>query len=483
MRDGEQLSLRGQFIVRLVAAAALSFALVSSALAAQAAMPLTRPAHPGSGLFSTPEAIPNAIALDGDIGEGAAEAYLAALRRRSGADTLIVNSDGGRVWEALQIARYVHLGKLHTLIPSGRACYSACAYIFLAGTTRTIEAGGRLGVHQIYGNSDPSETQVTLAYVFDALRDFGVADGVISTMLRTAPGDMHEFTADEIVEFGLTTRAANSAAAAVATIDAANTEGGQSLLLEASDDGKTGAVPFSGSVEWSGRTDEKGMATLVGKAWIPARNLSLDLLIRKNRDRSLPASHVIELRFKVGDSFTGGSIAGLPGVLLKNEELVQGTPLIGASARVVRNSFVFALSASPEDIASNRNLLTSRKYIDLALIYATGKRAIITLEKDNPAATLLKEIFTERDQGTSAGASNVGKSARVGDPLGAFNFPTTDGKLDTNAANKALELIPLALHRRCSREDRRATPILSLLEAMVSLRSRSFRGHQRACSD
>ena len=192
---------------------------------------------------------------------------------------------------------------------------------------------------------------------------------------------------------GATTPAADSAESAVASIDPANVAGSQSLLLEAADSGTTGAVPFSGTVEWSSGTDERGLPTLIGKANIPARNLAVDVLIRKNSDPSLPASHLMEINFRVSDSFIGGSIAGLPGVLLKNEELVQGTPLVGASARVVGNSFLFALSASPEDINANTGLLTSRKWMDLALIYATGKRAIITLEKDAEAEKLFESVI------------------------------------------------------------------------------------------
>ena len=184
----------------------------------------------------------------------------------------------------------------------------------------------------------------------------------------------------------------NSAQAAVAAIDPATAAGSQSLLLEAQANGKTGAIPFSGTVEWSKGTDEMGLPTLVGKANIPARNLGVDVLIRKNSDPSLPASHLMEINFRVNESFVGGSIAQLPGVLLKNEELVQGTPLIGASARVVGNSFLFALSASPEDITTNTGLLTSRKWIDLALVYASGQRAIVTLEKDDKAEALFNEV-------------------------------------------------------------------------------------------
>jgi hypothetical protein len=189
-----------------------------------------------------------------------------------------------------------------------------------------------------------------------------------------------------------TAAAASSAEQAVAAVDPGNLAGSQSLLLEASDSGTTGAVPFSGTVEWTQGTDEMGLPTLIGKANIPARNLAVDVLIRKNSDASLPASHLMEVNFRVTDSFIGGSIAGLPGVLLKNEELVQGTPLVGASARVVGNSFLFALSAAPSDVTANSNLLTSRKWMDLALIYATGKRAIITLEKDAAAETMFSEV-------------------------------------------------------------------------------------------
>jgi hypothetical protein len=196
--------------------------------------------------------------------------------------------------------------------------------------------------------------------------------------------------------------AATDATQAAASVDPASLAGSQSLLLEASDSGTTGAVPFSGTVEWSKGTDEMGLPTLIGKANIPARNLAVDVLIRKNSDASLPASHLMEVNFRVTDSFIGGSIAGLPGVLLKNEELVQGTPLVGASARVVGNSFLFALSASPADITANSSLLISRKWMDLALIYATGKRAIITLEKDAAAETMFTEVVGEWTKSVAA---------------------------------------------------------------------------------
>lgn len=178
-----------------------------------------------------------------------------------------------------------------------------------------------------------------------------------------------------------------------ASVDPAVLAGSQSLLLEASADGRTGAVPFSGTIEWTKGEDELGLPTIVGNASIPARNLGVQITIRKNSDPSLPASHLMEVNFDVNDTFIGGTIANLPGVLLKDEELVPGTPLVGASARVVGNSFLFALSASADDLATNTDLLERRKWMDLAVVYGTGRNAIITLEKDEAAQGMFNDVF------------------------------------------------------------------------------------------
>ena len=120
----------------------------------------------------------------------------------------------------------------------------------------------------------------------------------------------------------------------------------------------------------------------------------MDITIRKNSDPSLPASHLMEVDFKVSDTFIGGNISTLPGVLLKDEELVPGTALVGASARVVGNSFLFALSATPADATTNEDLLENRRWMDLAVVYGTGRNAIITLEKDEAAQALFEKVFT-----------------------------------------------------------------------------------------
>ncbi|WP_027834940.1 hypothetical protein [Maritalea myrionectae] len=171
--------------------------------------------------------------------------------------------------------------------------------------------------------------------------------------------------------------------------------GAQSLLIEEQTSGSGGAVPFSGQTEWSREVDELGLPTIRAVASIPARNLSVDVLIRKNSDEALPASHLIEVNFSVTDSFLGGSIASLPGVLMKNQELAQGTTLVGASVRIVDNSFLFAMSGAENDVARNIELLGQNGWLDLPLIYSTGRKAILTLEKGARGTELFEEVLAE----------------------------------------------------------------------------------------
>ena len=55
--------------------------------------------------------------------------------------------------------------------------------------------------------------------------------------------------------------------------------------------------------------------------------------------------------------------------------------------------FLFALSAADPDMRTNMPLLENNKWIDLAIIYGTGRQAIITLEKDAAAQAMFDEVL------------------------------------------------------------------------------------------
>lgn len=177
------------------------------------------------------------------------------------------------------------------------------------------------------------------------------------------------------------------------TSEAVAEVGSRSLLIEEQLTGTGGAVPFSGSTEWSRDVDELGAPVIKARVSIPARNLAVDVLFRKNGDAALPASHLVEVNFSVTESFLGGGIASLPGILLKDQELAQGNPLVGASARIFDNSFLFALSAAEADLAKNLDLIAARGWIDLPVVYSTGRKAIVTLEKGKEGGAIFEAVL------------------------------------------------------------------------------------------
>lgn len=154
------------------------------------------------GAFVLPEDQPEVILLNADITETTSDDFDRALAARPGARIIALNSPGGSVDSALKMAYEVHKRGLTTYVPKDMGCYSACAYMFLAGSDRQAE--GELGVHQISSEvADLVLTQTTLGDLLDALTTFGVHQQVISHMLRTPPDDMYVFTTAELTDYGI----------------------------------------------------------------------------------------------------------------------------------------------------------------------------------------------------------------------------------------------------------------------------------------
>lgn len=154
------------------------------------------------GAFTLPPGEPDVIVLNGEITHSLASDFNRAIAARPKARIVALNSPGGYVDNALQVARLIRERGMSTVVGKGMGCYSACAYILFAGPTRWVE--GELGVHQISAEvADLVMTQTTLGDVLDALDTYGVKQTVISVMLKTPPEDMYIFSAREIVDLGI----------------------------------------------------------------------------------------------------------------------------------------------------------------------------------------------------------------------------------------------------------------------------------------
>jgi peptidoglycan hydrolase-like protein with peptidoglycan-binding domain len=154
------------------------------------------------GVFTLPANEPDVIMLNGEVTHTLAADFRRAIAARPDAKIIFLNSPGGYVDNALQVAHEVHNRGMTTVVSTGMGCYSACAYIFFAGPHRFVE--GELGVHQISAEvADLVLAQSTLGDVLDALAEFGVRQTIISVMLKTPPEDMYVFTVREIGDLGI----------------------------------------------------------------------------------------------------------------------------------------------------------------------------------------------------------------------------------------------------------------------------------------
>src|SRR5271169_1518354 len=115
---------------------------------------------------------------------------------------------------------------------------------------------------------------------------------------------------------------------------------------------------------------------------IPERQLGMNWSLRRNTDKSMPASHTIEIIFRLPPNAPGGGVAQAPGVVMKSKEDAQGMPLAGASATVTNGFFIFALAAI--SAPQNLQLLKEREWFDVPFAYGNGTRAVISFEKGEP---------------------------------------------------------------------------------------------------
>src|SRR5262245_40429855 len=67
-------------------------------------------------------------------------------------------SYGGRAEPALQIGDWIRKRGMATFVPGDRACASACALIWLAGTPRTVGDTPQIGFHAVYDPKTMRET-------------------------------------------------------------------------------------------------------------------------------------------------------------------------------------------------------------------------------------------------------------------------------------------------------------------------------------
>jgi hypothetical protein len=126
---------------------------------------------------------------------------------------------------------------------------------------------------------------------------------------------------------------------------------------------------------------------------VPERKLVMTWSLHRNVDKTLPASHTVEIVFKLPADFSAGGISNVPGILMKQAEQTRGVPLSGLAVKVTNGFFLIGLSSVEADKVRNLQLLKDGAWFDIPVVYNNNRRAILAMEKGTPGERAFAEAF------------------------------------------------------------------------------------------
>lgn len=149
--------------------------------------------------------------LEGAIGDGDAARLISLIDAADPAiETLILQSPGGSVADALALGRHIRAAGIATQMLAGEYCYSACPYVLAAGATRDIDPDAYIGVHQHYFGEKTflpaafavEDIQRGQGEVMTYLDQMGIDPLLMQHALSTPPDEIYVLLPEELELYG-----------------------------------------------------------------------------------------------------------------------------------------------------------------------------------------------------------------------------------------------------------------------------------------
>jgi hypothetical protein len=158
------------------------------------------------------------LMASGTITAGASQSFAAEFKRHSEyIRTVVLNSSGGSVADALAMGRLIREKRLATEIEAGKYCVSSCPLVFAGGVDRRAGDKATIGVHQMTAMrsaaNGPPPDEMSVAQDISArcqryLGDMGVSLQVWVHAMETPHDRLFVFKTDELKSLNLVTAAA-----------------------------------------------------------------------------------------------------------------------------------------------------------------------------------------------------------------------------------------------------------------------------------
>jgi hypothetical protein len=162
------------------------------------------------------------LTLTGRITQGTAKTFAEEVQARGEyVKTVVIDSPGGYLEDAMAMGRLIRKKGFSTEIPSGALCASSCPLIFSGGVERSAGGKAAIGLHQFYADASSSnntaaafsDAQATTARISRFLTEMGVDAALWLHALDTPPQALYYLTTEEQAAFRLVTESNTVAAA------------------------------------------------------------------------------------------------------------------------------------------------------------------------------------------------------------------------------------------------------------------------------
>ncbi|HLH90857.1 MAG TPA: hypothetical protein VKX28_20575 [Xanthobacteraceae bacterium] len=172
----------------------------------------------------------------------------------------------------------------------------------------------------------------------------------------------------------------------------------QRVLLYEEDPNDPQGKRFAGSAVWhldnvSPGANQPPEPVVRADIEIPERKMTVKWVLKRNTDKTLPASHTIEITVSLPPDFPHGGIKTIAGQYMKDTEDQLGVPLAGYAVKVTDTYFLIGLSAVDSEQQHNIELLKKRPWFDMPIVFNDGRRAILAVEKGVPGDRILTAAF------------------------------------------------------------------------------------------
>jgi hypothetical protein len=143
------------------------------------------------------------ITIQGQILEGDSKTFQKILKENPRVKAVVLDSQGGLVYEGMVIAGIVNLERLDTFVLNNHVCFSICAAIFFSGNKKFIQKDATLGVHPAHDVKTMEKSAEVNAFIAWYFGRLGYDIGLVELWVSADPKSLNFITAEINQKFNL----------------------------------------------------------------------------------------------------------------------------------------------------------------------------------------------------------------------------------------------------------------------------------------